>query len=127
MSLTVGNICLDCHDAYALAQFWSQVLGQPMDPDDDAGAPEAGFDLPTGQALLFLQVPEAKTVKNRMHLCLEPDGSRDEEVDRMLAIGATIVDDRRRPDGKGWVVFADPEGNEFCVLRAAAERQAQPG
>lgn len=127
MSLKLGNICLDCHDAYTLAQFWSQVLGQPMDPDDDAGAPEAGFDLPTGQALLFLQVPEAKTVKNRMHLCLEPDGSRDEEVDRMLAIGATIVDDRRQPDGPGWVVFADPEGNEFCVLRNAAEREAQPG
>jgi Glyoxalase-like domain len=68
-------------------------------------------------------VPEPKTVKNRLHLCLQPtDRSRDEEVPRLLAIGAIEVADRRTPDGAGWVVLADPEGNEFCVLRSAAEK-----
>lgn len=57
-----------------------------------------------------------------MHLDLQPqDRTRDEEVERLLAIGATLVDDRRKPDGKGWAVLADPEGNEFCVERSAAE------
>ncbi|GAA2708314.1 hypothetical protein GCM10010429_21380 [Micromonospora olivasterospora] len=82
---------------------------------------------PGGAAVLFLQVPEGKTVKNRVHLCLEPaDRNRDAEVERLLALGATEVADHRRPDGTGWVVLADPEGNEFCVLRSAAERAATP-
>jgi Glyoxalase-like domain len=73
--------------------------------------------------LLFIPVPEAKTVKNRMHLDLMPTaGSRDEEVARLLSIGAALVDDQRRPDGTGWVVMADPEGNEFCIERSARER-----
>jgi predicted enzyme related to lactoylglutathione lyase len=62
-------------------------------------------------------------VKNRLHLDLIPtSGTRDSEVTRLVGIGATIVADQRRPDGKGWVVLADPEGNEFCVERSAAER-----
>lgn len=66
---------------------------------------------------------QPKTVKNRVHLDLEPrDRSRDEEVERVLALGATLVDDRRNPDGTGWAVLADPEGNEFCVERSAGER-----
>ncbi len=65
---------------------------------------------------------EPKTVKNRVHVCLRPDGPRDTEVERLLGIGATLVADRRRPDGTGWAVLADPEGNEFCVLRSAEER-----
>ena len=70
-------------------------------------------------------MPEAKTVKNRVHLDLTPtDRTRDEEVERLLGIGATLVADHRRPDGTGWVVLADPEGNEFCVERSTAERAA---
>ena len=66
--------------------------------------------------LLFIEVPEAKQVKNRVHFDLDPvEGSRDEELARLLELGATVVDDRRLPDGTGWVVLADPEGNEFCV------------
>jgi predicted enzyme related to lactoylglutathione lyase len=62
-------------------------------------------------------------VKNRMHLDLRPTArSRDEEVSRLLGIGASLVDDQRRADGSGWVVMADPEGNEFCVVRSARER-----
>jgi predicted enzyme related to lactoylglutathione lyase len=50
--------------------------------------------------------------------------TRDDEVQRLRAVGAAQVDDQRRPDGTGWVVLADPEGNEFCVLRSDAERAA---
>ena len=68
-------------------------------------------------------VGERKAVKNRMHLDLTPtQRTRDEEVDRLLGIGATLFEDHRRPDGTGWVTLADPEGNEFCVERSAAER-----
>jgi predicted enzyme related to lactoylglutathione lyase len=68
-------------------------------------------------------VPEGKIAKNRMHLDLIPTTrSRDEEVERLLGIGATLVEDHRKPDGTGWVTLADPEGNEFCVERSAAER-----
>jgi predicted enzyme related to lactoylglutathione lyase len=63
-------------------------------------------------------------VKNRLHLCLQPDIPRDEEVERLLGLGATLADDRRNADGTGWAVLTDPEGNEFCVLRSAAERAA---
>ena len=70
-------------------------------------------------------MPEPKTVKNRVHLDLVPtDRTRDEEVERLLGIGATLVADHRRSDGTGWVVLADPEGNELCIERSDAERAA---
>jgi hypothetical protein len=78
-----------------------------------------------GHRLLFIEVPEPRTVKNRLHVDLVPAaGTRDEELQRLLELGAREVDDRRRPDGSGWVVLADPEGNEFCILRSDAERAA---
>jgi catechol 2,3-dioxygenase-like lactoylglutathione lyase family enzyme len=130
MSLAIANICIDCADPYALGSFWSDVLGIPLADDDAPGDDEAGLELPSGQALLFLRVPEGKVVKNRLHLCLAPPevdptrvgASRDAEVERVLALGATVVDDLRTPDGKGWVVLADPAGNEFCVIRPAEEQ-----
>ncbi|MBB5806592.1 putative enzyme related to lactoylglutathione lyase [Saccharothrix ecbatanensis] len=124
MSSLVHHITVDCKDAYALAQFWSQVTGQPVSDEDQPGDPEALVELPEGPGLLFIQVPEGKTVKNRVHLDLRPDIARDAEVERLLGIGATLVDDQRRPNGRGWVVLADPEGNEFCVEVSAAERAA---
>ena len=70
-------------------------------------------------------MPEPKTVKNRVHLDLVPaDRTRDEEVERLLSIGATLVADHRRSDGAGWVTLADPEGNELCIERSAAARRA---
>jgi predicted enzyme related to lactoylglutathione lyase len=65
-------------------------------------------------------MPEPKTVKNRVHICLRPDIARDAEAERLQALGASFVADHRTPDGHGWVVLADPEGNEFCVLRGAS-------
>jgi predicted enzyme related to lactoylglutathione lyase len=124
MTSTIKNTCFDCADPYPLAEFWSQVLGIPVDPDCEPGDDEVGFELGHDRYLLFLKVPEPKTVKNRMHLCLEPGQPRDAEVQRLLGIGATMVDDRRNSDGTGWAVLADPEGNELCVLRSAPERAA---
>ena len=124
MASIIQNISMDCADPYSLCEFWSQVLDTPMDPADSPGDDEVGFDLDSGQTLLFIRVPEPKTVKNRMHLCLQPRELRDQEVDRLLSLGASMVDDQRNADGTGWAVLADPEGNEFCVLRSAEERAA---
>jgi hypothetical protein len=125
MSASIHNIVVDCRAPWQLAQFWSDVLARPVDPENAPADDEVGIPLDASAGeLLFLAVPEPKTVKNRLHLCLQPDGPRDEEVERLLGIGATLVDDQRRPDGTGWAVLADPEGNEFCILRSAAERAA---
>ena len=81
----------------------------------------------TGHSLLFIEVPDAKTVKNRIHLDLRPrDLTQAEEVERLLGIGATEVWDLRGRygPGTGWVTLADPEGNEFCILRSPAELAA---
>ena len=73
--------------------------------------------------LLFIETGDAKQVKNRVHLDLTPtDRTRDAEVERVVALGATEVADLRNSDGSGWMVLADPEGNEFCILRSNAER-----
>ena len=67
--------------------------------------------------MLFITVPDGKQVKNRVHLDLRPaDRSREQEVARLLALGAAQLADHRRPDGSGWITLADPEGNEFCIL-----------
>jgi len=122
---TLRTLTIDCHDPYVLAQFWQQVLdGYAEDPDDPnhPGDP-AAFLRGTGPNLLFVPVPEPKVVKNRLHIDLVPtDRTREEEVYRLVRLGATLVDDRREPDGTGWAVLADPEGNEFCVERSQAER-----
>ncbi|MET9918748.1 VOC family protein [Streptomyces sp. NPDC006435] len=123
-SSVIQNVAIDCTDAYQLALFWSRALGSPLHPEAEPGTPETAVMLPQGPLLHFNQVPEPKTAKNRIHLCLRPETSREEEVERLLGLGATLVADRREPDGTGWAVLADPEGNEFCVLRSAAERAA---
>ncbi|MEW2578928.1 VOC family protein [Streptomyces syringium] len=126
MTSLFRHITFDCaepHEPYELAEFWSRVIGHPVDPQAEPGDDEVVLEAPAGQpTLLFMRVPEAKTLKNRVHLDLQPDQPRDEEVQRVSALGATIVDDRRKPNGSGWVVLTDPAGNEFCIERSAAER-----
>ncbi|MEE1820385.1 VOC family protein [Streptomyces sp. NPDC090082] len=122
MVSVVQNVAIDCADPYELARFWSGVTGRPMDPEDRPGAHETQVLLADGPVLYFNRVPEAKTSKNRLHLCLRPETSRDEEVRRLLDLGAALVADHRNADGSGWAVLADPEGNEFCVLRSASDR-----
>ncbi|MFB9371732.1 MULTISPECIES: VOC family protein [Kitasatospora] len=124
MVSVVQNVAIDCADAYELARFWSEVTGCPVDPDCRPGDHETQVVLDGGPVLYFNTVPEPKTVKNRVHLCLRPTDSRDPEVERLLALGATMAADRRNPDGSGWAVLHDPEGNEFCVLRSESDRAA---
>jgi predicted enzyme related to lactoylglutathione lyase len=128
MTARIRNITFDCADPYALAAFWTQVTGYKEDPEDpnEPEHTEALLAAPDGLGnLLFVKVPESKAVKNRVHLDLMPtDRTRDEEVERLLGLGATLFADHRRPDGTGWAVLTDPEGNEFCVERSAAERAA---
>ncbi|MFD8379867.1 VOC family protein [Streptomyces sp. NPDC059679] len=120
----VRNITFDAHDPYALAQFWSALTGYALEgsaPDDDEVLITSNQTGVPG--LLFLRVPDAKQGKNRVHLDIQPpSGTRDAEVERMVSLGASVIDDRRTEDGLGWVVMADPEGNEFCVERSAVER-----
>jgi hypothetical protein len=121
----IRSITIDCADPYRQALFWSELTGWREDPEDpnNPGDPEGRIVSPHGISLLFIPVPEGKKVKNRAHLDLTPTvRSRDEEVARLLSIGVALVDDQRRPGGTGWVVMADPEGNEFCVERSARER-----
>ncbi|MFE9022602.1 VOC family protein [Streptomyces sp. NPDC007808] len=126
MTSVVQNVAIDCSDAYELARFWSEATGGAVHPQDGPGDPEVRVVLAEGPLLYFNQVPEPKTVKNRIHLCLRPTTSREAEIERLLRLGATLVADRREPGGAGWAVLADPEGNEFCVLRSESDRAATP-
>jgi hypothetical protein len=116
---------VDCRNAFELSTWWARVLDYVEDPTDPnlAGHTECLVSSRDGRHhVLFIEVPEAKSVKNRIHFDLRPrEGDRDDELKRLLELGATEVDDRREPDGTGWVVLADPEGNEFCILRSEAE------
>jgi predicted enzyme related to lactoylglutathione lyase len=123
MTSFIRNVSFDCADPYALATFWSAVLGHPVDPDGAPGDDEVVIEPPTGPRLYFQAVPEPKTVKHRVHVCLQPsDDNRDPEAARLLTLGATIAADFRTPDGAGWLVLLDPAGNEFCLTRSEAER-----
>ena len=123
----VSHTTFDCRDAYALSEFWKRVLGygdvpgDPNEPGHEECMIVGGAD---DQTLLFVEVPEGKQVKNRVHLDLEPtDRARDAEIERVIALGASPLHDLRKEDGSGWLVLTDPEGNEFCILRSRAERE----
>lgn len=121
MPTSLHNVCFDAIDPYRLATFWSQVVDRPVGVDCEPGQEEVYLDVSEGPSLYFQRVPESKVGKNRVHVCLTPEIKRDDEVERIVALEATVVSDHRNPDGTGWVVLADPEGNEFCVLRSNAE------
>jgi len=118
--VTVHHIVLDAHDLPKLARFWSQVLDWPilserereivMGPNDEASL-----------GICFMPSPDEKIVKNRVHLDLNPGANvdaaaREVEIERLLGLGARRVDVGQRGD-ESWTVLADPEGNEFCVVR----------
>jgi len=126
MTAYISHTTVDCANAYELSEWWKEVLGYVDIADDpnEPGDEECMISTPDEEhRLLFIEVPEAKQVKNRLHLDLRPAGgvTRDEELARLLDLGATEVDDRRLEDGRGWVVLADPQGNEFCILRSEQE------
>ena len=122
----VSHTTFDCRDAFALSEFWKQVLGYgdvPGDPNEPGHEECMIVGSDAEPRLLFIEVPEGKQVKNRIHLDLEPtDRARDAEIERVIALGAKPLNDFRKEDGTGWLVLADPEGNEFCILRSQAER-----
>ncbi len=127
MTSCVSHTSIDCGNAYVLSGWWKQVVHYV----DELGDPNAVgdeecmiVDPVSGHRLLFLEVPEDKATKNRVHLDLVPtDCRRDDEIARVLSLGARCVADRRNSDETGWMVLADPEGNEFCILRSDEERQ----
>jgi catechol 2,3-dioxygenase-like lactoylglutathione lyase family enzyme len=118
MTLRIECLTIDCSDPQLLASFWESALGYRRDYQDDT---EIVLAAPAGSEstdLLFLRVPDAKQVKNRLHLDLRP-GDRDAEVARLESLGASRVEIGQKGD-ESWVVMADPEGNEFCILRVLA-------
>ena len=120
MTSRISHTSFDAINAYAQSVFWSQVLDFAEDPDDpnEPGHEECLItSRDRSQLLLFITVPDGKKAKNRVHLDLRPvDRTREQEVQRLLALGASQLADHRRPDGSGWITLADPEGNEFCIL-----------
>jgi hypothetical protein len=130
MALRWYSVVVDCHDVVAQARWWAEVLDWQIiyeAPDEQVVIPRWAseerlkatpwHEVPPG--LIFVPVPEGKTVKNRLHLDLAPHTSddREAEIERLLAMGATRVDVGQSED-VSWTVLADPEGNEFCVLSA---------
>ena len=114
MTLVFDEICIDAHDARALGQWWSRVLGWPHAVNED-GDVELTPPPGAGPKWLFLDVPDDKVVKNRIHFDFRPDDQQ-AEVDRLIGLGAHHVDIGQGE--RSWVVLADPEGNEFCILAA---------
>jgi predicted enzyme related to lactoylglutathione lyase len=112
MALEWEQTLIDATDPVALGRWWAEALGWVVvnDSADDFEIRPTPDQLP---GIMFEPVPEPKTQKNRLHLDFRPD-DRDAEVERLLALGATHVDIGQRE--QKWVVLADPEGNEFCVL-----------
>ncbi len=116
MTSQLATVVIDSTDPTALAGFWKEVLGWVAVEKDDTGVSLAapGTRMP---ALDILRVPEAKEGKNRLHLDLRADGlTTAAELERLLALGARRADVRQAQDAT-WVVLADPEGNEFCLLQ----------
>jgi Glyoxalase-like domain len=128
MALRWYTIVVDCLDVAAQAEWWRETLGwqKVYEADDEVVIVPAHVtedrirSMPwaeVGPGLVFVPVPEHKTLKNRLHIDLAPHTSddRDAEIARLLSRGATLVDIGQSPDAS-WTVLADPEGNEFCVL-----------
>jgi predicted enzyme related to lactoylglutathione lyase len=124
--MILRHITIDAENPYELAQFWSTTTGWPLGEADEPGDDEVLVVAPAPvPGLLFIKVPESKTVKNRVHIDWVPtERTRDEEVERVQKLGASIHEDHRTPEGPGWVTMLDPEQNEFCIERSEAERSS---
>ncbi len=117
----IAQLAISAGNPAALAEFWCQALGWSVtEPDIGDGLVGIGPS-DGGPGIDLMTVPEAKTTKNRLHLDLRADGStQGEEVARLLALGASRADIGQGPEAS-WVVLADPEGNEFCVLSRSVQ------
>ena len=124
MASKFTELAIDCADPGGLARFWCSVLGYEVRDEDNETVTIGSPLVPEGRSrrgpvpptLTFARVPEGKVVKNRLHLDVNAtDRNQDDEVRRLLALGARHVDVGQTGE-EGWVCLADPEGNEFCVL-----------
>jgi len=124
MTSKFTELAIDCADPSGLARFWCSVLDYEVQDEGDGIVIIGSPLVPEGKnrpgpippMLTFARVPEGKTIKNRLHIDVNPtDTDQDEEVRRLLALGARHADVGQGDDAS-WVVLADPEGNEFCVL-----------
>jgi predicted enzyme related to lactoylglutathione lyase len=127
MANRITTLCIDATDPGRLAEFWCAVLDWQVTEQDEQGVCIEGAGGPAAPSILFLQVPDGlKSIKNRLHLDVNAtDRDQAAELERLLALGATVVD-----IGQGevsWHVLADPEGNEFCLLRERVEPIAAAG
>ncbi|SRR5258708_17972293 len=118
MTSVINEIVVDCAAPHRVAAFWAAALDwEPKRERDYVWMSASGDPADRGLILVFVPVPEAKTVKNRVHIDVSPRGcDMAEEVERLIALGASHAD-VGQGDDVPWVVLADPEGNEFCVLR----------
>ena len=116
--LTIQCMTIDCHNPMLLAEFWSEMLDWKIGGHDEESVwiEPKNSELVVSPDILFLKTPDEKRVKNRVHLDLRPDNQAI-EVERALALGATRVHIGQTGE-ESWVVMADPEGNEFCILRS---------
>lgn len=138
MGLVISQLCVDCGEPAVLARWWAHVLGWRViggaaaddDADNDALADDGYVEIEPADGshagLLFARVPEAKSVKNRLHLDIRAqDGSdQQKELARLLELGARPVDIGQGLDVT-WYVLVDPEGNEFCLLRSTPSQLAE--
>jgi predicted enzyme related to lactoylglutathione lyase len=116
MPLTLHHIVIDARDLPLLARFWSEALGWKILSQREREV-VIGPDESAPVGICFMPVPDAKTVKNRVHLDLTTGvEDRGSEIERLLALGAQTVD-IGQTGAESWVVLTDPEGNEFCVVR----------
>lgn len=131
MTSRISHTTLDCTDAYTLSGWWKGVLGYtdvPGDPNEPGHEECMILDPTTDHRVLFIEVPDPTPGKNKVHFDLRPtDCTQQEEVDRLLAVGAALATDHRGlyGPGTGWVTLADPEGNLFCVLKSDGEIAAR--
>jgi predicted enzyme related to lactoylglutathione lyase len=112
---SLRDICFDCADARRVGSFWAEVLGYTLHEDETPGGPVMLEPVERGMRIWFNPVPEPKVAKNRVHIDINmPDGA---EIDRLLGLGASVVQEIRGEDGAlWWTIMADPEGNEFCAF-----------
>ena len=129
MAACLSHTSINCTNAFELSEWWKGVLGYvdvPDDPNEPGDEECMILDPNSSQRLLFIEVEQLQDSPGRLHLDLAPtDRRRDDEIERVMALGATVVADRRNADGTGWMVLADPGGNHFCIVRSDEERNQQ--
>jgi predicted enzyme related to lactoylglutathione lyase len=123
MSTTLLAIVMDCRDALAQANWWATALGHEV-AERNTREYEVSDASMGGTPLYFMDVPESKRVKNRLHVDISTDRPLEDEVARLVAAGGTLVEMRQDPtvlaNPDTWAVMQDPEGNEFCVLNSGS-------